>query len=60
MTDNVPLHEAHAHSMRCYWDLNVCRWVCQQSVGDGNRSINPEDGRRADSAASPERVQPRT
>jgi hypothetical protein len=37
MTDNVPLREAHAHSSRCYWDSNVCRWVCQEPVGDGNR-----------------------
>ena len=42
MTDYVPLHEAHAHSTRCYWDLNQCRWVCQKPVGDGNRSIGDE------------------
>jgi hypothetical protein len=40
MTYDVLLHEAHAHCMRCYWDLNLCRWVCREPVGGADRPID--------------------
>jgi hypothetical protein len=39
MTDDLSLREAHAHCTRCYWDLNLCRWVCREPAGGGDRPL---------------------
>jgi hypothetical protein len=30
MDEDVLLNEWHTHSAHCYWDLNVCGWVCRE------------------------------